>query len=129
MRFRARNLFVYIIMALAVFGIFYQLLFDTAQLFTYILMTAGFAAILFGIFYVFMRKRGTGGISKEYRKAVKQSRRKYGNAVPNKRMYQATARKQRKQNAQPGKSKSKRNAAHLRVIDGKKDKKKNRASF
>ncbi|SET61611.1 hypothetical protein SAMN05421676_10682 [Salinibacillus kushneri] len=129
MPFRKMNLFVYIIMALAVFGIFYQLLFDTAQLFKYILMTVGFAAILFGIFYFFMKRRGLSGFSKQYRKAVKQSKRKYGNTSHNQRMYKATVRQQRNKSHQPGKPKATRSAAHLRVIDGKKDKKKNRASF
>ncbi|MRG86563.1 SA1362 family protein [Salinibacillus xinjiangensis] len=117
----------YILIGLAVFGVFYQLLFNTAELFKYILMTVGFAALLFGIFYFFMKKRNASGFSNQYKKAVKQSKQKYGGSVQDKQTYNAALRKQKKKKLDYKRPRKK--ASHLRVIDGKKDKKKNRALF
>lgn len=79
-------------------------------------MTVVIAFVLFKIMSAVLERRQTGGNSdemKKYRQAVKQSKAKYQQTAPSK-IKQSTAKQKRK--------KRRRNAPHLRVIEGKKNK-------
>jgi hypothetical protein len=122
---RRVNPLFYLLIGLAAFGILSFMITDTGEFIKYVLITVGIAAILFGVFYFLMNKRNASGFSDQYKKAVKQSRRKYG-STHNQKQYMSAAKTQQK--GKPDRTKKpKRNAPHLRVIEGKKDKKKNRA--
>lgn len=102
----------YVIIALAVIG----LMTNPTHLVRNIFMMLGVGVVIFALFYFIFRKpRPTENDEmKKYKQALKQSKRKY----------QTTQRKQ----ARPTKSKAKR-ASHLRVIEGNKSKRKNRATY
>ncbi|MCP8616833.1 SA1362 family protein [Salirhabdus salicampi] len=118
------NPFFYILFGLALIGLFSQLFFNTASFFKYILMSAGFIAIIFAVFYFVMRSRNSATYDHRYKKAVKQSQRKYGKSGRNASSFNLPKKLQNSK-----KAKANRQATHLKVIDGKKDKKRNRASF
>ncbi|OZU89992.1 hypothetical protein CIL03_02325 [Virgibacillus indicus] len=118
------SLFVYVIIGLALVGLISQLFTNTANFLTNILIMLGVAAAVFAVIYfVFLRKPAASNDMNKYKKAVKQSKAKYKNQNPGKQ--EANSKKQK-----PGlpRKRSKR-ASHLRVIDGNKNKRKDRASL
>lgn len=121
MAFKKSHILFSFIIGLAVFGLMAQLILQPARLFINLLMAVGIGIVIFFIFYLLFRSRISANEMKKYRKAVRQSKAKYskwGNQ-------DKTAAKK-----QPSLiRKKRRNAAHLRVIDGNKSKRKNRASF
>ncbi|WP_188453679.1 SA1362 family protein [Virgibacillus oceani] len=123
----ARNkfsIFIYLIIGLAVIGLLSQVFTNTVNFITTILITLGIGLALFGVFYfVFLRKRESSSDMKKYKRAVKQSKSKYGHD-PKQKFTQS----KRPQQVQMKKKTNKR-ASHLRVIDGNKQKRKNRATF
>src|SRR5699024_3715662 len=111
---------------LAILGAISQLFTNTAAFLGNILMMLGFGAAIFVVIYfVFLRKRTPSTDSKKYKQAVKQSKAKYNNNNISKPAVKSTKRS----NPQQMKKKSNRLASHLRVIDGNKSKRKNRASL
>ncbi|MFD2208941.1 SA1362 family protein [Virgibacillus halophilus] len=121
-----RNVFsklVYIIIGLAVIGIIAQLVTNTSGFLKSIFIMVGVAAVATIAFYfLFGRTRRSGNEMKKYRKAVKQSTRKYKKHAP------STSKK-----ASPGKLKQtqikkriRKGPSHLRVIDGNKSKRNNK---
>ncbi|RYG74668.1 hypothetical protein EU245_00320 [Lentibacillus lipolyticus] len=119
------SLVVYSIIGLAVIGVITQLFTNTASFLTSILMMIGFAAAVFAVIYFFMFRKGGSASSdaKKYKQAVKQSKSKYNqNQIKPKHN---TSQQQTK----AMKKKPHKRASHLRVIDGNKSKRKNRASF
>ncbi|QDP40579.1 SA1362 family protein [Radiobacillus deserti] len=119
------TLFIYVIIGLAVFGFASQLVNNTASLVRGLLTTVVVGAILYGIVYVFFLRNRTSNELKKYKKAVRQSKAKYTNDGKN--TYAQAAKKSsnrliRRKNVKP-------KATHLRVIEGNKQKRKNRASF
>ncbi|MFD2759388.1 SA1362 family protein [Lentibacillus juripiscarius] len=119
------SLLVYAIIGLAVIGVITQLFTNTASFLTSILTMVGFAAAIFAVIYFFVFRKGSSSSNdaKKYKQAVKQSKSKYSQkqAKPTNNNSQS----------QPSAMKKKLNkrASHLRVIDGNKSKRKNRASF
>jgi uncharacterized membrane protein YuzA (DUF378 family) len=116
----------YGIMILAGFGLLTQLFGNTRNFLTSILMMLGVAVVFFALFYFFInRSRGSSDEMKKYKQAVKQSKSKYEQSTPGKRTPIPS-----KQNAFV-KRKGKRRPTHLRVIEGNKNKpkEKDRASF
>lgn len=116
---------VYTIIGLAAIGIIAQLFTNTASFIGNIMMMLGFGAAVFAVIYfVFLRKRTQTNDSKKYKQAVKQSKTKYknDNGKPSNNSTKHT------QSLQMKKKLNKR-ASHLRVIDGSKSKRKNRASL
>lgn len=83
-------------------------------------------AVIYGVIhYFFIRKRTTNDL-KKYKKAVKQSKMKYKKDKGSNPVTQAS----KKQTPLLNKRKhTKARASHLRVIEGNKEKRKNRASF
>lgn len=116
------SVLIYMLIGLAVIGIVSQLFTNTINFFTTIFITLGIGIAVFAVFYfVFLRKRTPSNDMKKYKKAVKQSKAKY-------KQPSQTATANNKQQAQIKRKVNKR-APHLRVIDGNKHKKKDRASF
>ncbi|CDQ39685.1 SA1362 family protein [Virgibacillus salexigens] len=117
---------VLIILCLAAVGLISQLFTNTANFFSSLFVSIGVGIAIFAVFYfVFIRKRTSPNEMKKYKQAVKQSKAKYHQVQPGKNTT-TTPKVQ-----QPSSPKRKRNkkAAHLRVIDGNKHKRKDRASF
>lgn len=117
---------IYVIIGLAVIGLFSQLFKNTVSFFTSIFIMIGVALVLYGIVYfVFLKKSPTNSDEmKKYKQAVKQSKSKY------KTKNQSNFKVISKNKTQPTKRrKSKRRPTHLRVIEGNKSKGKNRATF
>lgn len=118
-------MFVYVIIGLAVIGLFSQLFNNTAHFFGRIFTMLGVSIAIFAVIYfVFLKKRAPSSDMKKYKQAVKQSKAKY--KTNNKKSV-------RQKSPQPlnMKKKATKRATHLRVIDGNgnKQKRKNRASF
>src|SRR5699024_5215595 len=107
------------IVGLAVVGLLSSLINDPIKFLSSILIMIGVAAILFFIVREIMNRRniGTYDEEKKYKKAVKQSQQKYKQEKSAVNKSAATTKK-----INP--KKKRRNASHLTVIEGKKDKKK-----
>lgn len=120
---------VYLIVGLAVIGLFSQLFGNTKNFLLNIFVMIGVAVIIFGVFYYFIsRKRGTSDETKKYKQAVKQSKQKYQqNPSPRKAEDNPRGKKTTKSTAIN--RKGKKRATHLRVIEGNKSKGKDRATF
>lgn len=121
-----RNVFsklVYIIIGLAVVGIIAQLVTNTSGFFKSIFIMVGVAAVVTVVFYFLVsRGRKPGNEMKKYRKAVKQSARKYKKHTPpvsNRVTPGKIKQSQTKKRLRKGPS-------HLRVIDGNKPKRNNK---
>ncbi len=125
---RKVNPLFYVLIALAIFGLVTIIITKPGELLTRLLMTAGIVAIFFVVFYIIRNKSGASGFSSKYKKAVKQSKKKYGSNVHHTSQYARAARSPHKKKPDVRK-KTRRNASHLRVIEGKKDKKKDRALY
>jgi hypothetical protein len=111
------------IILLAVVGFLYNLISSPQELFTTLLITAVIITVLYFLF-----KRFSPGMSSpdsgKYQKAVRQSKKRYGSQP-------APAKKPSLLSSKPKSSGSKKRKKehNLTVIEGKKNKKKNRASF
>ncbi|MBT2214430.1 hypothetical protein KK120_01120 [Virgibacillus dakarensis] len=116
------SVFIYLIIGLAAIGLVSQLFTNTASFFTSIFTMLGVGIAVFAVIYfVFLRKRTPSNDMKKYKQAVKQSKAKYKT--------KAKSTKQVHSQPLPTKKKATKRASHLRVIDGNKHKRKNRASF
>lgn len=119
------SIFVLVILVLAGIGLLTQLFTNTADFLTNIMMMLGVGVAIFAVFYVFfLRKRAPSNDMKKYKSAVKQSKSKYKPT----NFSGATSTPKRKQAVQMKRKINKR-APHLRVIEGNKHKRKNRATF
>ncbi|PWU68540.1 MULTISPECIES: SA1362 family protein [Gracilibacillus] len=120
---------VYLFIGLAAIGFTVTLFTDTFGLIRSLLFSLIIGAIIFGAFYfLFLRKRSTNEL-KKYRKAVKQSKQKYKTNFTRK---SSTATKPKPTfTANKSPLKHRKNAPHLRVIEGNANnkKRKNRASL
>ncbi|AUJ26292.1 SA1362 family protein [Virgibacillus dokdonensis] len=126
MKRKSISIAVYMIIGLATIGLLTQLFTKPANLINNMFISIGFGVVLFAIIYfVFIRKKSSSNEMKKYKQAVKQSKAKYHQQKP---AYKANATKQQPTSPTLRKKKHKR-AAHLRVIEGNKHKRKDRASF
>lgn len=119
------SIVVYIIIGLAVIGLISQLFGNTINFLTNILIMFGIGVAVFALLYYFVLKKRTPSNSddmKKYKKAVKQSKSKYKQTSYN------AAPKQTKPVVAQKKKRTKR-ATHLKVIEGNKTKRKDRASL
>lgn len=107
----------YIIIALAAIGLIANILTNPTGLFKNIFMMVGVGAAMFAlVYFLFLKRRGAENDEmKKYKQALKQSKRKHQATQMQQPIYH------------PTKAKHKR-ASHLRVIDGNKSKRKNRAT-
>ncbi|MDX5475604.1 MAG: hypothetical protein LPK00_08695 [Bacillaceae bacterium] len=112
------------ILSLAGFYVVYELFTNTGSFITRLLVIIGVATVIFFLFRYFISGR-IGGADSNYRKALQQSKKKYN--AKSKPVVTLNG-KERK----PTKSTSsikRKSSTHLTVIEGKKNKKKNRAFF
>ncbi|MBM7552320.1 SA1362 family protein [Thalassobacillus pellis] len=116
---------IYVLIGLAVVGVVTRLVTDTMGFLTNILIMVGFAAVLYLVISRFVLKNRTSDEMKKYKQAVRQSKMKY-KGKPSK----PKSSPKPVYNPSPiaNKKKRKAQATHLRVIEGNKNKKKNRAS-
>lgn len=123
------TLVVYFIIFLAIIGVFSQLVTNPGTFFKNILTTIGIAVVLFGVLYYFFakKKKGSSHEMKKYKQAVKQSNAKYKKDSDTFSQKTESGKKTWQQSSQPKRKARKR--SHLRVIDGYKDKGKNRANY
>ncbi|WP_212925997.1 SA1362 family protein [Oceanobacillus sp. J11TS1] len=123
MRSKAVSIFVYLIIAFAAFGLFSQLFGNTVAFLSRLFISVFIGAAIFGLIYFFLMRRQPSGRQtdnmKKYKQAVKQSKSKYGHHKAVKTVSHQKS---------PQKKRNPKRASHLRVIDGSKAKKKNRAS-
>ncbi|GAA5415483.1 hypothetical protein Pryu01_00507 [Paraliobacillus ryukyuensis] len=112
----------YLLIAIALLGFGSQLLTNTQTFFSTILMILGTMVLIYGaIYFLFLRKRNTNEL-KKYKKAVKQSKKR--------RISQSSTTRPTKQGKiKTYKHRNHKDAPYLRVIDGKKSKRKDRATF
>ncbi|MBP2078217.1 SA1362 family protein [Oceanobacillus polygoni] len=119
------SIVVYLIIGLAVIGLISQLFGNTINFLTNILIMIGIGVAVFALLYYFVlnkRNPSNSDDMKKYKKAVKQSKSKY------KQPSSPTVAKQTKPVVTQKKKRSKR-ATHLKVIEGNKAKRKDRASL
>lgn len=125
--FMKRNklaILVYVVIGLAVVGLFSQLFGNTKNFFINIFIMLGVTAAIFALFYfVLQRRRGSSDDMKKYKQAVKQSKHKYQQKPAPKNTPQPKV----KRNTGTVR-KGKKRATHLTVIEGNKSKEKDRAS-
>lgn len=115
---------MYMIIGLALIGLTTQLFTNTISFINSMLISIGVGVILFTVIYfLFIRKKNASNEMKKYKQAVKQSKAKYHQ----KPVLKATTGREQPTNAL--RKKRNKRAAHLRVIDGNKHKRKDRASF
>lgn len=117
-----RSVLIYCILGLAAIGLITQLFGNTKGFLMNIFVMLAIAGAVFMVVYFLFIKKGTTTNSemKKYRNAVKQSKMKYKN--------RSTPQLKNKQTKILSKSKPRKNigrrVTHLRVIDGKKNKEK-----
>lgn len=118
---------ILIIVGLAGFGFIYRVSTDPLSLVKQILTIGIFVAIFYAIYKLIIQKHLSGGGNPNYRKAVRQSKQKN---KQNPSILQGFKNKQlqKKKANRPIYAKSRKNH-NLTVIEGKKNKKKNRALF
>ncbi|AXI09440.1 hypothetical protein CUC15_11130 [Oceanobacillus zhaokaii] len=119
------SILTFLIIGLAVVGLVSKLFTDTANFLFTILIVIGSSAAIFAVFYfVFLRNRAPSNDMKKYKKAVRQSKAKYkSDNIRNTKVVN------KKQPDLIRKKRNKRTATHLRVIEGNKSKRKDRASL
>nr|WP_236560938.1 SA1362 family protein [Pontibacillus sp. HMF3514] len=121
---------IYAIVGLGIIGFGYKLFTDTTSLFTELLIGAAFAVLIVGAVYFFLSRRNGGNSDemKRYRQAVRQSKKKYSQTQSSKfssKMKPSTI----KSKVTAKQKQVKKDSPQLRVIEGNKSKKKNRASL
>ncbi|WP_051255248.1 SA1362 family protein [Pontibacillus marinus] len=121
---------IYAIVGLGIIGFGYKLFTDTSSLFTELLIGALVAVLIVGAVYFFLSRRNGGNSDemKRYRQAVRQSKKKYGQTQSSKfssKMKPSTI----KSKVTTKQKQMKKDTPQLRVIEGNKSKKKNRASL
>lgn len=107
---------IWVVIVLAVIGLGSQVINSPQTLITNLLITGLVVAVFYFIFQRF--RPGENG---KYKKAVKQSKRKYNQP--------AAPLKKNVASSKPAPFKKRKKEHNLTVIEGKKNKKKNRASF
>lgn len=120
---------IFIVLALGVVGLLSNIGRDPLWLVKQVAIYGGIAAIIYLVYRVYMKKR-MGQEYSSYKKAAKQSKRRFDDRAPS----PLKSNPQVKSISQARKSKKasalkKTKQTHLTVIEGKKGKKKNRASF
>ncbi|WP_058307471.1 SA1362 family protein [Gracilibacillus massiliensis] len=123
------SLLVYLLIGLAVIGVITALFTNAVGFITSLLLSVLIGATIFGLIYFFILRKRTPNDIRKYRKAVKQSKQKY-KYNKHKKMQPSPIKQNisHKKMNRPLKN-SRKDAPQLRVIEGNKQKKKNRASL
>lgn len=120
------SVWIYLLIGIAIIGLGSELLKNPTGFIMNILVIVGTGALLYGAIYYFVIRKRTTNDLKKYKKAVKQSKKKYKNQNTNNTI---TKNAIKKNTPTKKKSATKTDPPHLRVIDGKKQKRKDRATF
>jgi len=131
MRNRYFTAMVYGVIGLALFGLVIRAATDTKGLLVNLLMIIGITAVLSAIAYLFLfkKRQPASPDTRKYRQAVKQSKRKYEKKAASSNFSKANRIPNIKDNAKSKKRQHKKRPSHLRVIEGSKQDKKDRALF
>lgn len=111
-----KNVILYSIIGLAIIGLTFQLIKNPLGIFKWLFFMLIFAVIIFTVVRFFIKRSNPRSTSemKKYKQAVKQSKQRYQHKQPsNKRPQKNSPRTRRR-----------KRATHLRVIDGNKSKSK-----
>ncbi|PGL72420.1 SA1362 family protein [Bacillus sp. AFS055030] len=121
----------YGIIALALFGLIAQLIHDPAKLLQRFLFIGLILLIIYFIYRVFSSSNSQRSHQDSYRKAAKQTIKKYNTqkSSPFKKSINKSKPTSRKSTSTPLLKKRTKDASHLTVIEGEKGKKKDRASY
>lgn len=122
---RVISILIYLVIGLAVIGVITQLVTNTVNFFTSLLVMVGLGVAVFAAIYFLFIKKRTPDEMKKYKQAVKQSKLKYNQSA------NEPKRPSRKPRSQQSRKKIRKRPTHLRVIEGNKSKsksKKKRAS-
>lgn len=123
MRQRIFPTLFYLIIGFAIFGFLYRLIKEPGQLFLSLLVIIGVMVVFYAIYHFFLSGRTGSKDMQRYKQAVKQSKKKY-------KPSSSPVHKTKSLNgglSKPNKRKTRTNT-HLTVIEGAKNKKKNRAT-
>ncbi|CAM4124160.1 membrane protein [Bacillus manliponensis] len=122
-----------LIVGLAAFGLIAKAVTDPYDIVKNILTMLVVAGIFYLLYKVFTSSSGSAnGSQSSYKRAAKQSNKKYGkkNVTPlSNTLLKRNASDSKGKKDSPSPLKRKRKPSHLTVIEGKKNKKKDRASF
>ncbi|AJD91430.1 hypothetical protein JMA_21130 [Jeotgalibacillus malaysiensis] len=125
-----KSIVFYAVIGLGAFGLISMILFEPGSLLRMILIYALIAAAIFGIYRFIMSRRGNSQENSAYKKAVRQSKKKYQPAKSSKvRKIQPTQRKQAQRKPAKKAGAARLNGPKLTVIEGKKGKKKKRMTL
>lgn len=122
----------YVVIGLALFGLVYTLITDPGIIMNNIIRFAGFAAIIALIYFIYRRWTGRKPNRREqlaFKKAVRQSKKRYGNPVTASKVKKAGKQSSKKTVSIKKSTSQRSDAPKLTVIEGKKGKKKKRMSL
>ncbi|PEJ56987.1 MULTISPECIES: SA1362 family protein [unclassified Bacillus (in: firmicutes)] len=121
----------YGIIALALFGLIAQLIHEPAKILQRFLFIGLILLILYFIYRVFTSSNSQRSQQDSYRKAAKQTIKKYNTqkSSPIKKSMNKSKPTSRKSTSSPLLKKRIKDSSHLTVIEGEKGKKKDRASY
>lgn len=111
------TILIYSVIGLAILGVTTQLLTNTINFFTSLLIMIGIGAAVFAAIYFLFIKQRTPTEMKKYRQAVKQSKMKYKNTSKGASRFTPKSKSVKTK-------KLRKRPTHLRVIEGNKSKKK-----
>ncbi|MET3195848.1 SA1362 family protein [Gottfriedia sp. OAE603] len=121
----------YGMIALALFGLIAELINDPAKLLQRILFIGLILLVLYFIYRVFTSSNSQRSQQDSYRKAAKQTVKKYNTQKNSsvKKSFNKSKPTSRKSTSSPLLRKRNKDSSHLTVIEGEKGKKKDRASY
>lgn len=127
----ARNkwsILFYVIIVFGIIGLFSQLFTQPGKFLSSIIISVIIGLAIFAVIYfVFMKNKAPSNDMKKYKKAVRQSKAKY--KKDNTQLANHTKFTNQKKPDLIKRNRTKRSASHLKVIEGNKSKRKDRASF
>lgn len=124
--------FFILIVGLAVFGLASSTIADPSGMVRNIFTILLVVGVFYLLYKMFTSSSGSANTQSSYKRAAKQSNRKYGkqNVAPlSKSLLKRNASDDKGKKGNTSSLKRKRKQSHLTVIEGKKNKKKDRASF
>lgn len=118
-----------IIITFAAFGLIYTIVKQPFELIQRIFFILLFVGVFYGIYKLYTRNSQGGNAQAAYMKAVKHSKKRFNGRSHDKKVMNKNNKKVSPFKKQRVNLEKKKSELHLTVIEGKKGKKKNRASF
>ncbi|TDL34611.1 hypothetical protein E2R51_02515 [Jeotgalibacillus sp. S-D1] len=119
----------YIVIGLAVVGLFYMLMNDPGSFFIRILTYAAIIGVIYVLYRLWASRKPNRRDQQAFKKAVRQSKKRYGNPVSASKVKKAGKQPAKKTVSIKKSSAQRSDAPKLTVIEGKKGKKKKRMSL